>query len=1217
MLKKNKNKVIGLLTSVGLIFASLSAPIGVSGVNKGLVGVHYRSTRVMEPNETENRRPTRIVKSQNRHLSTKSLLRLQAKRSIASKTGAFEIKKIDQDNKPLPRAIFSLTPKDEKEKLGQTFTSNDKGIVDAQNIQSGVYILKEKTAPAGYDKTNRTWTVTVYDNGYTKLVENPYESGETISKIGTKDVSQFLQLVNPKMSVFSKYGETEVTSGTVDFYRNHAAYFKMSFELKQKDKSETINPGDTFVLQLDQRLNPNGISQDIPKIIYDKENSPLAIGKYDAGSHRLIYTFTDYIAGLEKIQLSAELSLFLKNKVVLENQTISDFKSTIGGQEIKYDGAVNALYGNEPNQKDSYVTNGLSNIGGSIESYNTQTGDFTWYVYVNPNRTHIPYATMNLWGFGRARSNTSNLENDANTSSALLGEIQVYEVPEGEKLPSSYGVDVTKLILREEFKPQVVQNSFRVTKRQRIDFNNNLKDGKRFVVKITGKTDQSGNPLVVQSNLASFNNETAVTSSNPVNNVYFQNEIALSPSKGSGSGTSEFTKPSITVANLKRVAQLRFKKVSTDNVPLPEATFELRSSNGNSQKLEASSNTQGEVHFKDLNSGTYDLYETKAPKGYQQVTEKLATVTVDTTKPAEEMVKWEKIHPFVKVEVNKEVTIVNHKETLTFSGKKIWENDRPDQRPAKIQVQLLQNGQKMSDKVQEVTKDNDWSYHFKDLPKYDDKNQVYKYSVEEVKVPDGYKVSYLGNDIFNTRETEFVFEQNNFNLEFGNAEIKGQSGSKIIDEDTLTSFKGKKIWKNDTSENRPQAIQVQLYADGVAVEGQTKFISGSGDEWPFEFKHLKKQNRAGNDIIYSVKEVTVPDGYEVTYSGNDIVNTKREMVTQQGPNLELEETLPTETGASGGTTTVEDSLPVDTLSGLSGEQGQSGDTTIEEDSATHIKFSKRDIDGKELAGATIELRDSSGKTISTWVSDGHVKDFYLMPGKYTFVETAAPEGYALATAIRVTIEASGQVLVNGKAVTADAPIVMVDYDKPLIENGPVVEFEESLPAEQGQSGATEIIEEHQLVEMEQTLPQKQEQSASTEVIEEHHIVETEESLPEEHGHSGTTTEVEDSKQAEIVLGGQDQVIDIEETLPTERGQSGDRTDIEDSKLPLRFHFDNQWPEDAKVAQKIGGVAESKSQQNQQELPETGEKENFLLILGLLMVSSLGLGVGIKAALKKS
>ncbi|HER8630387.1 TPA: Cna B-type domain-containing protein [Streptococcus pyogenes] len=1112
MTQKNSYKLSFMLSLTGFILGLLLVFIGLSGVSVG-------------------------------HAET---------RNGANKQGSFEIKKVDQNNKPLPGATFSLTSKDGKGTSVQTFTSNDKGIVDAQNLQPGTYTLKEETAPDGYDKTSRTWTVTVYENGYTKLVENPY-NGEIISKAGSKDVSSSLQLENPKMSVVSKYGKTEVSSGAADFYRNHAAYFKMSFELKQKDKSETINPGDTFVLQLDRRLNPKGISQDIPKIIYDSENSPLAIGKYDAKTHQLTYTFTNYIAGLDKVQLSAELSLFLENKVVLENQTISDFRSTIGGQEIKYGGTVNVIYGNEKNQKDNYVTNGLSNVGGSIESYNTQTGDFTWYVYVNPNRTNIPYATMNLWGFGRlVKSNNSTSQSeDSATSSAQLEKVEIYEVKEDYTLPTSYGVDVTKLTLRTDI---TVGNKdgFPMTKRQRIDFKDNLKDGKRFVVKITGKTDQSGKPLVVQSNLASFNDRFAVNSSNPTNNVYFQNEIALSPSKGSGSGTSEFTKPSITVANLKRVAQLRFKKMSTDNVPLPEAAFELRSSTSDSQKVEAKSNEQGEVHFKDLTSGTYDLYETKAPKGYQQVTEKLATVTVDTSKSAEQMVKWEKPHSFVKVEANKEVTIVNHKETLTFSGKKIWENDRPDQRPAKIQVQLLQNGQKMPNQIQEVTKDNDWSYHFKDLPKYDAKNQEYKYSVEEVKVPDGYKVSYLGNDIFNTRETEFVFEQNNFNLEFGNAEIKGQSGSKIIDEDTLTSFKGKKIWKNDTAENRPQAIQVQLYADGVAVEGQTKFISGSGNEWSFEFKNLKKYNGTGNDIIYSVKEVTVPTGYDVTYSANDIINTKREVITQQGPKLEIEETLPLESGASGGTTTVEDSRPVDTLSGLSSEQGQSGDMTIEEDSATHIKFSKRDIDGKELAGATMELRDSSGKTISTWISDGQVKDFYLMPGKYTFVETAAPDGYEVATAITFTVNEQGQVTVNGKATKGDAHIVMVDAYKPTKGSGQVIDIEEKLPDEQG--------------------------------------------------HSGSTTEIEDSKSSDVIIGGQGQVVETtEDTQTGMHGDSGCKTEVEDTKLVQSFHFDNKEPESNSE------IPKKDKPKSNTSLPATGEKQHnmfFWMVTSCSLISSV-------------
>ncbi|HEQ4770795.1 SpaA isopeptide-forming pilin-related protein [Streptococcus pyogenes] len=1149
MTQKNSYKLSFLLSLTGFILGLLLVFIGLSGVSVG-------------------------------HAET---------RNGANKQGAFEIKKVDQNNKPLSGATFSLTPKDGKGKPVQTFTSSEEGIIDAQNLQPGTYTLKEDKAPDGYDKTSRTWTVTVYENGYTKLVENPY-NGEIISKAGSKDVSSSLQLEKSTMSVFSKYGGTEVTSGAADFYRNHAAYFKMSFELKQKDKSETINPGDTFVLQLDQRLNPKGISQDIPKIIYDSENSPLAIGKYDAKTHQLTYTFTNYIAGLDKVQLSAELSLFLENKVVLENQTISDFRSTIGGQEIKYGGTVNVIYGNEKNQKDNYVTNGLSNVGGSIESYNTQTGDFTWYVYVNPNRTNIPYATMNLWGFGRlVKSNNSTSQSeDSATSSAQLEKVEIYEVKEDYTLPTSYGVDVTKLTLRTDI---TVGNKdgFPMTKRQRIDFKDNLKDGKRFVVKITGKTDQSGKPLVVQSNLASFNDRFAVNSSNPTNNVYFQNEIALSPSKGSGSGTSEFTKPSITVANLKRVAQLRFKKMSTDNVPLPEAAFELRSSTSDSQKVEAKSNEQGEVHFKDLTSGTYDLYETKAPKGYQQVTEKLATVTVDTSKSAEQMVKWEKPHSFVKVEANKEVTIVNHKETLTFSGKKIWENDRPDQRPAKIQVQLLQNGQKMPNQIQEVTKDNDWSYHFKDLPKYDAKNQEYKYSVEEVKVPDGYKVSYLGNDIFNTRETEFVFEQNNFNLEFGNAEIKGQSGSKIIDEDTLTSFKGKKIWKNDTAENRPQAIQVQLYADGVAVEGQTKFISGSGNEWSFEFKNLKKYNGTGNDIIYSVKEVTVPTGYDVTYSANDIINTKREVITQQGPKLEIEETLPLESGASGGTTTVEDSRPVDTLSGLSSEQGQSGDMTIEEDSATHIKFSKRDIDGKELAGATMELRDSSGKTISTWISDGQVKDFYLMPGKYTFVETAAPDGYEIATAITFTVNEQGQVTVNGKATKGDAHIVMVDAYKPTKGSGQVIDIEEKLPDEQGHSGSTTEIED----------------SKSSDLIigGQGEVVDTTEDTQRGMtGHSGSTTEIEDSKSSDVIIGGQGQVVETtEDTQTGMHGDSGCKTEVEDTKLVQSFHFDNKEPESNSE------IPKKDKPKSNTSLPVTGEKQHnkfFWMVTSCSLISSV-------------
>ncbi len=286
---------------------------------------------------------------------------------------------------------------------------------------------------------------------------------------------------------------------------------------------------------------------------------------------------------------------------------------------------------------------------------------------------------------------------------------------------------------------------------------------------------------------------------------------------------------------------------------------------------------------------------------------------------------------------------------------------------------------------------------------------------------------------------------------------------------------------------------------------------------------------------------------------------------------------------------VEDSRPVDTLSGLSSEQGQSGDMTIEEDSATHIKFSKRDIDGKELAGATMELRDSSGKTISTWISDGQVKDFYLMPGKYTFVETAAPDGYEIATAITFTVNEQGQVTVNGKATKGDAHIVMVDAYKPTKGSGQVIDIEEKLPDEQGHSGSTTEIED----------------SKSSDLIigGQGEVVDTTEDTQRGvTGHSGSTTEIEDSKSSDVIIGGQGQVVETtEDTQTGMHGDSGCKTEVEDTKLVQSFHFDNKEPESNSE------IPKKDKPKSNTSLPATGEKQHnkfFWMVTSCSLISSV-------------
>ena len=69
-----------------------------------------------------------------------------------------------------------------------------------------------------------------------------------------------------------------------------------------------------------------------------------------------------------------------------------------------------------------------------------------------------------------------------------------------------------------------------------------------------------------------------------------------------------------------------------------------------------------------------------------------------------------------------------------------------------------------------------------------------------------------------------------------------------------------------------------------------------------------------------------------------------------------------------------------------------------EPNKTGAKISKQDITNKqELPGATLVIKDSTGKEIKKWVSTNSPKYFELEPGKYTLTETIAPKGYKLST----------------------------------------------------------------------------------------------------------------------------------------------------------------------------------------------------------------------------
>ena len=97
---------------------------------------------------------------------------------------------------------------------------------------------------------------------------------------------------------------------------------------------------------------------------------------------------------------------------------------------------------------------------------------------------------------------------------------------------------------------------------------------------------------------------------------------------------------------------------------------------------------------------------------------------------------------------------------------------------------------------------------------------------------------------------------------------------------------------------------------------------------------------------------------------------------------------------------------------------------LNEREVTKVKISKQDMaNGKELPGATLIVKDSTGKEVAKWESTD--KPHYiegLKEGDYTLTEISAPKGYKLSSeTIKFTLKADGTVqsvtMLNEREVT--------------------------------------------------------------------------------------------------------------------------------------------------------------------------------------------------------
>ncbi len=245
--------------------------------------------------------------------------------------------------------------------------------------------------------------------------------------------------------------------------------------------------------------------------------------------------------------------------------------------------------------------------------------------------------------------------------------------------------------------------------------------------------------------------------------------------------------------------------------------------------------------------------------------------------------------------------------TISLIATKHWEDasNQDGFRPTTIKIKVMEVTDEQNIKVKEETftgTGNDWTYEFKELPKYKNGNQINYTIVEEI-TTNKYKAS---NPTITVDPTT-----GNITAEITNTHIP-----------ETVNISGTKTWVNDNEAQRPESITVNLLEDGTTVNS-TEVTENKDGKWVYEFKDLPKYKN-GTEIKYTVKEDAVAR-YETTYSGYDIINTlkpldlttKKITSTKGGtvaPGEEITYTISIKNNSNEatGTFNVKDSVPVGT-----------------------------------------------------------------------------------------------------------------------------------------------------------------------------------------------------------------------------------------------------------------------------------------------------------------
>lgn len=247
----------------------------------------------------------------------------------AFQTRPVEVLKIDKDKNPIQGATFVI--KDESGNPITTVTSDVDGKASFGNLPEGKYIIEEIEAPAGYNKSNVIFYVTVDDsnqvtyeakfktgsgnpvNGKDYWIEDEEQTQED-AKAGVKHVSQTLSIQE------GEEGDIGIIPGVWEAYRLESLKYQAEIELTN------TAPGKRFSIQFDPNLDFTQYFGELPKLLIDGKE--VADPYFDYSTNRLTYVFNEDSAGGEGI---AKINLrgIIPSKYFAQYDGTYNFKVTV------------------------------------------------------------------------------------------------------------------------------------------------------------------------------------------------------------------------------------------------------------------------------------------------------------------------------------------------------------------------------------------------------------------------------------------------------------------------------------------------------------------------------------------------------------------------------------------------------------------------------------------------------------------------------------------------------------------------------------------------------------------------------------------------------------------------------------------------------------------------------------------------------------------------